>query len=818
MKHPNLYKDAAAVRKTMIWERERASFDWRDGMLLGNGSLAAISYAPGGLEWIVNKNDVYDPRYPEATYTPHSKMMELLSEREDNSTWFIEKAEHSINRVPVRSVTPVILRFMFGNGELGWNAPAFPKIGESLDLSEGILNTFIDAHLMHSGAESLIPRGRNVLAVRVSGISICDASHKTEIYRPYQDDMEEPEWHNGEGVDLAFSQSMPGGGSYAVALSVVPREPDPSRLRYTPPTDWSYPTEKGRVSSPSHTKLTSSVYASGDVDIFLSVVSSRESQKPLQDAVGEVIRAVRDGYEKLRSECREWWDGYWQASSVDLGKYTELEKYWYFSAYEIAASYGTSPVPALAGMFYGPLTPSVSGLNPHNYTTDQNTQIPVLPFPLINHPELIIPYVKTHLEMRDVLRRHTKRLFGENAKGLFIPLVMNQDGHEFYSGLYRYTMCGGAYTATVIGRVWEFTRDRQLMGEYIFPLMRELINHYAYNVMHLGDDGLYHLDPSVPPEIFYMTEDETSTVSMLRAAILSALSYIDEVGISDEDTELWRDVISKLPPIARRRDGAFWCGKDVPEDHFSFGTHILYPIFPSEAYLSEEEREAGRRTLDYIANEAIERTHAGLDGWHFLHDWSWHLYYSVMARVGDKEKVWCEIPRFIELFGKPNGLFAHNSIVIADTDATEENHKKTKRPDEICADMTNGLDWYGAGKGATANPDSKRLTAPVVEGNSVYILRLSEALLQSFDGVVRVFDGVPNDFTGAFSGHLAKGGFKVSAAIKEGKVVRLSVEALADATLRLFMRGEYSIPLKAVVKDGILALRMKFGECVDFVN
>ncbi len=817
MKHPELYKDAIK-RKTVIWEREYASTDWRDGMLLGNGSLAAISYAPGGLEWIVNKNDVYDRRYPDANYIPHSEMMRELREREDYSTWFIEKQEHSINRVPVRSLTPVVLRFVFGNGELGWNAPAFPKIGESLDLSRGVLDTTLDAHLMHSCAQSIIPRGRNVLAVRVSGISICDASHKTEIYRPYSDDMEEPEWHNGEGAELAFLQKLPGGGSYAVAVSVVPREPDPARLRYKPPVDWSYPSEKGRVSAPQKTKLTSSVYSSGDVDIFVSVVSSRESEKPLQDAVAEVARAARDGYSVLLHECTSWWDEYWKASSVDLGKYTELEKYWYFSAYEIAASYGTSPVPALAGMFYGPLSPSVPGLNPHNYTTDQNTQIPVLPFPLINHPELIIPYVKTHLDAADALRAHTKRLFGKDAKGLFIPLVMNQDGREFYSGLYRYTMCGGAYTALVVGRVWEFTRNKQLMGEYIFPLMRELINHYVYNVMNLGADGLYHLDPSVPPEIFYMTEDETSTLAMLRASIRCALSYADEVGISDEDTALWRDVDTKFPPLAKRHDGAFWCGKDVPEEHFSFGTHILYPVFPSEAYISEEDREAGRKTLEYIANEAIERTHAGTDGWHFIHDWSWHLYYSTMARVGDKARVWREIPNFIELFGKTNGLFTHNSITIASPDITEENHRRTKRPDEICADMTNGLDWYGAGKCATANPDSKRMTAPVIEGNSVFILRVSEALLQSFDGIVSVFDGVPEDFSGAFSGHLAKGGFKVSAAMQKGKVIRLTIEALADSTLHLKYKPEYAIPSGACLEDGTLVYPMRCGNVIDFVN
>jgi hypothetical protein len=35
---------------------------WQDGLLLGNGALGALFFAPAALQWIVNKTDVLDAR------------------------------------------------------------------------------------------------------------------------------------------------------------------------------------------------------------------------------------------------------------------------------------------------------------------------------------------------------------------------------------------------------------------------------------------------------------------------------------------------------------------------------------------------------------------------------------------------------------------------------------------------------------------------------------------------------------------------------------------------------------------------------------
>ena len=70
---------------------EYASADWRDGLLLGNGDMGAIAYAPGGREWVINKNDVFDGRIYDADVTPHDEIMKHLKETGEKYSYFIDK-------------------------------------------------------------------------------------------------------------------------------------------------------------------------------------------------------------------------------------------------------------------------------------------------------------------------------------------------------------------------------------------------------------------------------------------------------------------------------------------------------------------------------------------------------------------------------------------------------------------------------------------------------------------------------------------------------------------------------------------------------
>ena len=799
---------------------EYAPVDWRDGLLLGNGDVGAICYAPGGREWVINKNDVFDGRVYDADMTPHDKIMDILKETGEKYTYFIDKLEKRRDKINRRSITPLILRLCNGNGELGWSAPAFPKMSDTLSIYDGEVNSVSDAHFIHSTVKTIVPHGRRVVAIRQQGCAVADWDNKLEIYRPYHEELEDPEFVSFDKGGIAFTQELPGGiGKYAVAVLAVPRPHGKERITYELPRDFNFDERTPYITDMRAGKLSAYVMCGGDIDIFVAVSSDYRDTDPLSSVVAEVKSAAEAGYEQLEAENRDFWHSFWQKSMVDFGKYTEYQHYFLTSMYALATAFGTYPMPALSGMLYGPLNATTPGVSAHHYNTDQNIQIPLMPAPIINHPELIEPYADTFIVNADKLRAHTKRLFsGTGGEGIFVPLVANQNCEELTSGCYRYTMCGSAYTGLILARCWEYTGDDELMRNKLYPLLREFIVFYVNNMMSLGADGLYHLDPTVPPEIFMFTRDDLSTISMLRACMKTALKWCEAEGIENEDTEKWRDVLAKYPSLVTRADGSYKGGPDIPDDYFSFGTHQLYPLFPAEEYFGEQDRIDARKTLEYIDRDAIERTYSGECDWHFIHGWSWFLYYGTYSHLGEGRLVWNKLSDFLRFFAKRNGLFIHNSVVEISSEASERNHNTYKPVDKITADMTKTTSWYGV-KCSSPHSHSKELTAPVIEGGSIFMQLSVESLLSSYDGIIRLFAGVPEDFEGAFEGLKARGGFTVSARAVAGKPLSATIYSEKASKVKLLDNG-----IKVIGKEceilceygmKILAFDISAGEAVE---
>ena len=172
---------------------------------------------------------------------------------------------------------------------------------------------------------------------------------------------------------------------------------------------------------------------------------------------------------------------------------------------------------------------------------------------------------------------------------------------------------------------------------------------------------------------------------------------------------------------------------------------------------------------------------------------------------------WKHLVRFLEHFGKPNGLFTHNSILLMDPDEADRNvhgspsvtlENPAGERAEISAAARSGQD-------ATPNPDAKRIAPPVQEGSSAFLFLATETLLQSWGGVIRLFPCVPEGFSGEFRNLLAQGGFEVSAEMRKGKVIFCSVKSLRAGGFRLVCRGRKEI-FSASLRRGET---WKFREC-----
>ena len=102
--------------------------------------------------------------------------------------------------------------------------------------------------------------------------------------------------------------------------------------------------------------------------------------------------------------------------------------------------------------------------------------------------------------------------------------------------------------------------------------------------------------------------------------------------------------------------------------------------------------------------------------------------------------------------------------------------------------------WLMDGKCSTTNRNAKHLVSPVLEGNAAFLFAATEALLQSFGGLIRLFPCVPPDFTGGFHKLRTHGAFELFAAMLDGKVVEVSIRAHVAGTIRLLNPWKNKLP------------------------
>lgn len=782
------------------WYRIPAAEDWRDGMLIGNGLLGIPSFALDAMEFIVNANDVYDKVTNNPVFTPHREVMEKMAASPETTARFLDDTEKLLpsfthNESQRRSISAARLRVRFGYS-VGWNAPATPVFKQHLSLYDGILHTSGDSHLFHVASESFVPHGRRVMVFRMQNLqpefqtgsdAMFERPAVVELFRPDSTNLAAPAWRNIDENTMIFKQDFEAyqdgtpSGCYVVALRVIP---DGNCVIQ----------ETGSVGNAGRVTMKSPEFT-----LMLSVASSFSVSDPECAALQELDAATSAGFEALKDENCRFWAEFWHRSNACFGDEKELQKYYTFSLYEIGSTFGGVPMTGLNGFAYGPLNSLDYGVGSPGYTHDQNAQIPCMPCLMLNHLEYFDQLADTYLQVLDRIKAHTRELF--DCPGAFLPLAMTQAGDECPTRSYRYTLCGGAYTGWLLAMRWKFRQDEEFFHKRMLPLLKEFAEFYlAYmKVVPTGSGFVYELDWSIPPEIFRMTRNDNATLALLKTMLTILCEACETYGVEKEFAFRCQEVLAHYPEFCQRPDGAWWCGPDIPLDHYMWGGHLMYPFFPSEADTGLDEAKA---TIKYIENFAVERSFADPEvDWHPNHDWAWLLLNAARQRCGMREESWEELGRFIRYFGKENGLFSHNPVIIADPAVTENKVRDLEAGEyRNCDDTT--VRWvFNDGQSVTANPRAKQLSPAVVEGNSIFAFTASEALLQSWGGVIRFFPGVKPGFSGWFEKFLVPPGVEVSAEMRDGKLVSYSFESDHDCTLNVQFSPDSDI--KEVFVKGI---------------
>lgn len=477
-----------------------------------------------------------------------------------------------------------------------------------------------------------------------------------------------------------------------------------------------------------------------------SSISDRKQQNETlktAGAVQSVNNAVRAGLHKQYKTHNEWWNAFWDRSSIQIPNKV-IERQYYNELYKFGcSSRENSAIIPLQSVWTADngLLPPWKGDVHH----DLNTELSYWPAYAGNLCDIGMSFINTLWQQREVNRRYTKTYFG--VEGLNVPGVATLTG-EPMGGWIQYAMSPtvSAWLAQHFYLHWQFTMDEQFLKSKGYPYVRE-VAVFLENITALNENKERVLPISSSPEIFDNSPQawfRTMTnydLALIWGAFDIAAQMATAVGQKQEAAH-WTQLKHELPDFELDQTGALMFAKEFAYDnshrHFSNAIGIM-PLSVFDITRSEKERKIVEATISRLDQQ-------GSDYW-VGYSFSWLA--NMKARAFDAKGTEEALQTFASCFVLRNGFHANG-------------------------------DQSKSGKSAfTYRPFT-------LEGNFAFAAGVQEMLLQSHTGVVRIFPAVPEDWQDiSFNKLRARGAFLVSASKKGGIVQSVSLNPEVGGILRL---------------------------------
>ncbi|MBD2871377.1 glycosyl hydrolase family 95 catalytic domain-containing protein [Paenibacillus arenilitoris] len=470
------------------------------------------------------------------------------------------------------------------------------------------------------------------------------------------------------------------------------------------------------------------------------------SVAPSKEACAEAFAAARSS-----------WSEYWSRSSVALED-EFLERVWYRNLYFFHCS--VKPDATCPGLFanwsYGNIGSEWHG----DYHMNYNTQQPFWVAFSSNHADKHLAYVSMVEHVLPISRKWAKDYYG--LRGAYFPhsaYPVEMNVMPYPVPHWGWEVCETPWTVQSLWWHYLYTMDLAFLEERAFVPMKEaalFMVDYLKRPDARGEawgDDRYHIFPTVVPELYELTpgfkknRDCIVDLTLTKFLFLAFEKACAELGRDEEEAELLaevREVLRKLPdyPTAESRRGTVFVsvpGED-PEVVYNVPNGIA-TVFPGEdhgLHSSPEEYEIA-------VNSYLNHRNEGGNELVF--------YHMAGARLGvlDLER----FKRQIAYCLLPNGTCTDKLLEAGGrySDTT---------PFDYMSPM--GV-WF------------ENFALPAV---------INECLMQSYNGIIRLFPNWPPDLRASFATLRAVGGFLVSAAAENGQARDVEIVSEAGTRLRIY--------------------------------
>ncbi|MFC5530564.1 glycosyl hydrolase family 95 catalytic domain-containing protein [Cohnella yongneupensis] len=531
-------------------------------------------------------------------------------------------------------------------------------------------------------------------------------------------------WDTSELANDGWNRDLPDVDSWKKASTIVSPEmiaisrgqSDPDHFGYTLAASVDGAEYEAEKVSASKLRLHIKPTHSYTIWIANPARQNAKSYDSAAAASGLIAEAKKSGYASVLDRSKAWWHAYWSSSFVQYSN--KMEDADYLENVYYVSQY------LLAGASQGKF-PYQFMSGAYRYNGDQskwgwgywnfNTRAVYDSALASNHVGLLEPYFNMYRNALDRIMLDTKLYYG--IDGAKVPETMKWDGSGNNKGgdYTEKVYTAGADVAVRMYARYRYTNDRDFLAQVAYPFMKEVAKFYQG--MLTFDGTQYVMVSSNARENFWNVKNALSDLAAVRALFPMAIEASELLGDDAALRGEWQNILDRLAPLPKTADGA------------------------GEKYVA---CDCAGVTSHNIENPELENVYYGLTG------------------IGYPDQ-----QTAINTFNaKQNGLTiwsqeAVNAARLGLGDSAFDYMKKMQMRNQP---HVNGMSDDGNG---------------IFESNGLLMTAINESLMQSYDGVIRVFPALPSDgtFTAKFT-LLASGGFVVSSEREAEEIKYVGLKSL----------------------------------------
>jgi hypothetical protein len=489
-------------------------------------------------------------------------------------------------------------------------------------------------------------------------------------------------------------------------------------------------------------------------DVFSAAVVLQEGKE--EDVIKNVEKTSIADFNTVFKNNVAIWNQYWRKSSVQLSD-TFLEELWYRNLYffNCAAKDGVTCPGLFANWSYNNIGTAWHG----DYHMNYNTQQPFWMTFSSNHLEKNLPYVHLIESLMPVSRKWAKEYYG--LRGAYFPhsaYPVNMTMNPYPVPDWGWEVCETPWAVQGLWWHYLYSGDTSFLRNRAYQPIKaavEFLTAYMKRAdAHGGSrwtDKDYHIFPTIPPELYglrpgFKYNYDCSVDLTLTKFVFNAFKEAISVLNTDEQSLLTdvNEILAHFPayPTAHSKQygDVYVC---VPGEHDKVVYNVpnaLITVFPGE----DHGLHSDDTTMRMLKNTYYNQQSEGGNALVFMN--------LQAARIG-----MLDIERFkrqVQYALLPNGTA---------TDVVMQVHGRYNDQTDYMYMSHMGI-WF------------ENFALPVV---------INECLMQSYDGVIRLFPNLRTD--GSFKDLRAAGAFLVSASQVKGRVNKVQILSEKGNELRVMI-------------------------------